>query len=77
MFSRSQSCRGSNQQPRSLDSRVAGNQSPEAYRQASLGEVASHWAVTKVNAPVAPKVCPRRPSLQPEDEGSTNGRKAE
>jgi len=31
----------------------------------SFGEVASHWAVTKVNAQVASKVYPRRPSLQP------------
>ena len=33
MFSRSQSYRGNSQKPRSLDSRVAGNQDPEAYRQ--------------------------------------------
>ena len=33
MFSRSQSCRGKSQKPRSLDSRVAGNQDSEAYRQ--------------------------------------------
>ncbi len=33
MFSRGQSCRGKSQRPRSLDSRVAGNQDPEAYRQ--------------------------------------------
>ena len=33
MFSRDQSCRGKSQRPRSLDSRVAGNQDPEAYRQ--------------------------------------------
>src|ERR1700681_2310334 len=33
MFSRRQTCRGNSQEPRSLDSRVAGNQDPEAYRQ--------------------------------------------
>jgi hypothetical protein len=33
MFSRRQTCRGKSQAPRSLDSRVAGNQNPEAYRQ--------------------------------------------
>ena len=33
MFSRRQTCRGKSQEPRSLDSRVAGNQNSEAYRQ--------------------------------------------
>jgi hypothetical protein len=33
MFSRRKACRGKSQGPRSLDSRVAGNQGPEAYRQ--------------------------------------------
>jgi hypothetical protein len=33
MFSRRQTYRGSSQKPRSLDSRVAGNQDSEAYRQ--------------------------------------------
>src|SRR5271166_1180064 len=33
MFSRGKACRGKNQRPRSLDSRVAGNQDSEAYRQ--------------------------------------------
>ncbi len=33
VFSRRQSCRGRSQQPRSLDSRVEGNRSSEAYRQ--------------------------------------------
>ena len=56
MFSRRQTCRGKSQPPRSLDSRVAGNQHPEAYRQSLPGETASHRAVTKVNAEVAPKV---------------------
>ena len=33
MFSRRKACRGKSQKPRSLDSRVAGNQDSEAYRQ--------------------------------------------
>src|SRR5271165_2054237 len=33
MFSRGKACRGKNQRPRSLDSRVAGNQDSETYRQ--------------------------------------------
>ena len=33
VFSRRQTCRGKSQEPRSLDSRVAGNQNSEAYRQ--------------------------------------------
>ena len=33
MFSRRKACRGKNQRSRSWDSRVAGNQDPEAYRQ--------------------------------------------
>jgi hypothetical protein len=33
MFSRRQTCRGNSQAPRSSDSRVAGNQDSEAYRQ--------------------------------------------
>jgi len=33
VFSRRQACRGKSQAPCSLDSRVAGNQNPEAYRQ--------------------------------------------
>src|SRR6516164_4620313 len=32
MFSRRKACRGKSQEPRSLDSRVAGNQDSEAYR---------------------------------------------
>src|SRR5271165_5726699 len=32
MFSRRKACRGKNQRPRSLDSRVAGNQDSGAYR---------------------------------------------
>src|SRR5208282_1653703 len=33
VFSRRKACRGKSQKPRSLDSRVAGNQASEAYRQ--------------------------------------------
>ena len=33
MFSRRKACRGKSQKPRSLDSRLAGNQDSEAYRQ--------------------------------------------
>ena len=36
MFSRRQTCRGNSQEPRSWDSRVAGNQDSEAYRQGLL-----------------------------------------
>ena len=36
VFSRSQSCQGKSQKLCSLDSRAAGNQSPEAYRQNHL-----------------------------------------
>src|SRR5271157_2944022 len=61
MFSRRKACRGKSQKPRSLDSRVAGNQDSEAYRQrlpwnVSLGKTTSHRAVTTVNAKVASKV---------------------
>ena len=45
VFSRRQTCRGKSQKPRSSDSRVAGNQSREAYRQGLLGETTSHRAV--------------------------------
>ena len=37
VFSRRQTCRGKKQQSGSLDSRVAGNQNPEAYRQSLPG----------------------------------------
>ena len=33
MFSRSQSCRGKSQKPRSLDGRLKGNRTSEAHRQ--------------------------------------------
>jgi hypothetical protein len=44
---------GEESEPRSLDSRVTGNQYSEAYRQDFPGGSASHRAVTKVNAEVA------------------------
>ena len=47
---------GQSQEPRSSDSRVAGNQDPEAYRQISLGEITSYRAVTTVNVDVASKM---------------------
>jgi len=56
MFSRRQTCRGNSQEPRSLDSRVAGNQDSEAYRQGLPWGITSHRAVTKVNAQVASKM---------------------
>jgi hypothetical protein len=56
MFSRRQTCRGKSQEPRSLDSRVAGDQDPEAYRQGLPGEITSRRAVTTVNANVASKL---------------------
>ena len=56
MFSRRQTCRGKSQEPRSLDSRVAGNQTLKPIDKVSLGEITSHRAVTKVNAQVASKI---------------------
>jgi hypothetical protein len=56
MFSRRKACRGKSQKPRSLDSRVAGNQDSGAYRQRLPGETTSYRAVTTVNAKVASKV---------------------
>jgi hypothetical protein len=56
MFSRSQSCRGNSQEPRSLDSGAAGNQGVEAYRQRLRKGATSQRAVTKVNVDVASKV---------------------
>ena len=35
MFSRSQSCRGKSQKPRSLDGRLEGNRASEAHRQSN------------------------------------------
>ena len=47
---------GQSQKPRSLDSRVAGNQNSEAIDNVSLGKTTSHRAVTTVNAKVASQV---------------------
>ena len=48
---------------------MEGNQDSEAHRQVSLGEITSHWAVMKVNAKVASKVC------EPEGRAPTQGRR--
>ena len=40
----------------------------------TLGVMASHWAVTKVNAEVASRVLTQGPSPQPEGEGSMDRR---
>ena len=77
VFSRRQTCRGKSQQPRSLDSRVAGDQNPEACRQSlpwgdceSLGRNESE----RSGGPESAK--PRRPSPQPEGEGIMGSRMA-
>jgi hypothetical protein len=56
VFSRSQTCRGKSQSPVAW---VAGWRETKILKpidKASRGEVASHQAVTQVNASVAPKV---------------------
>src|SRR5260370_33795653 len=75
MFSRRQTCRGKSQAPRSLDSRVAGNQDSEAYRQGlpggdyeSPGRNESERASGLENEGI------RGPSLQLKGEGSMWGR---
>jgi len=75
MFSRRQTCRGKSQAPRSLDSRVAGNQDSEAYRQGlprgdheSPGRNNSERVCGLENAKI------RGPSPQPKGEGSMGGR---
>jgi len=47
---------GRSRKPRSLDSRVAGNQDSEAYRQGHQQDGCESAGVTQVNAQVAPKV---------------------
>ena len=76
VFSRSQSCRGKSQKPRSLDGRQEGNRMSEAHRQRlPWGDRASHRAVTRVNAQVAPKVSsPGGRARNREGEGSTDRR---
>jgi hypothetical protein len=56
MFSRRKACRGNSQKPRSLDSRVAGNQDLKPIDNVSRGETTSHRAVMTVNVNVASKV---------------------
>ena len=75
MFSRDQSCRGKSQRPRSLDSRVAGNQDSEAYRQGlprgdyePLGRNDSERKCGLESEKI------RRPSPQPKGEGSMASR---
>ena len=75
MFSKSQTCRGKNQEPRSLDSRVAGNQDPEAYRQDLLwGDYESPGRNKSERGSGLEKSKIRGPSLQPEGEGSMGSR---
>jgi hypothetical protein len=54
-FSGRQSHQGKSQTPCSLDGRGERNQGPEAHRSTIFRMAASHRAVTKVNAQVAPK----------------------
>jgi hypothetical protein len=54
-FSGRQSHQGKSQTPCSLDGREERNQGPEAHRSTIFRMAASHRAVTKVNAQVAPK----------------------
>jgi hypothetical protein len=53
VFSRSESCRGNTREPRSLNSRGRETKTLKPIDKVSLGETASHRAVTKVNAEVA------------------------
>ena len=76
MFSRKKAYRGNSQKPRSLDSRVAGNQDSEAYRQGlpggdheSPGRNESERECGLENKWI------RGPSPQPEGEGSMGSRK--
>ena len=72
---RVQTCRGKNQEPRSLDSRVAGNQDPEAYRQdLPWGDYKSPGRNKSERGSGLEKSKIRGPSLQPEGEGSMGSR---
>ena len=67
---------GQEPEPRSLDSRVKGNRDPEAYRQCHLrdgSEPSGRSESERIGGPESEK--PRRPSLQPEGEGSMGSRK--
>ena len=75
MFSRRQTCRGKSQAPRSLDSRVAGNQDSEAYRQGlPWGDYESPGRNDSERASGLESEWIRGPSLQPKGEGSMGGR---
>jgi hypothetical protein len=71
MFSRRQTCRGNSQEPRSLDSRVAGNQDSEAYRQGlPWGDHESPGRNESERASGLENEWIRGPSLQLKGEGS-------
>ena len=71
MFSRRQTCRGNSQEPRSLDSRVAGNQNSEAYRQGlPWGDHESPGRNESERASGLENEWIRGPSLQLKGEGS-------
>jgi hypothetical protein len=71
MFSRRQTCRGKSQAPRSLDSRVAGNQDSEAYRQGlPWGDYESPGRNESERASGLENEWIRGPSLQLKGEGS-------
>jgi hypothetical protein len=71
MFSRRQPCRGNSQAPRSLDSRVAGNQDSEAYRQGlPWGDYESPGRNESERASGLENEWIRGPSLQLKGEGS-------
>src|SRR5436190_23345627 len=71
MFSRRQTCRGNSQESRSLDSRVAGNQDSEAYRQGlPWGDHESPGRNESERASGLENEWIRGPSLQLEGEGS-------
>jgi hypothetical protein len=75
MFSRRQTCRGKSQEPRSLDSRVAGNQDSEAYRQGlPWGDYESPGRNESERGSGLEKCRLRGPSPQPEGEGSMGSR---
>ena len=67
-FSGDQTCRGKNQKPRSLDSKVAGDQDFEAYRQHHRKdgcESPGRSASERVRGLESDRSGPRRPSPQP------------
>ena len=67
MFSRDQICGGKSQTPRSLDGRVEGNRTLKPIDKVSLGEIASHRAVMRVNAKWPRKQM--NPGAEPANEG--------